>query len=519
MNDPSLHPTPISKYYFLQQLSHTEPQIYYGLLSTHLKETMPIVYTPTVGEGCTRWSQTYIATGGSTAGRGLYIPYTKNKEEIKNHLRTVQHSSIDAIVITDGERILGLGDLGVNGMGIPVGKLALYSGLGGVDPRKCLPITLDSGTNTESYLQPDSSYIGSRRRRVTGEAYTSFVDDVLSSIQEEFGRNTLIQFEDFGNENAFHFLQRYRERGGVNMFNDDIEGTASVVLAGVIAAMRVVGDRSGSAAPKVEEQTFLFLGAGEAGVGIADLISRYIVLEAKREGRDVKLEDARKNIWLVDSKGLIVSDRKNLVEHKLRYAHEWGRNSAVPKKLEDAVDELKPSVLIGVAAQPNTFTPSIIEKMSALNSHPVIFALSNPTSKCECTAEEAYQHSSGAAIFATGSPFDDVIMDGRTYSTGQGNNAYIFPGVGLGSIVAKANKIDDSDFLIAAETLAREVNYEKAKVDGNIYPRLEEVREVSRRIGVEVAKNIIAGGRSDGEANQDEIEQMVDDYMWDFHDF
>jgi len=291
--DPNLHPTSISKYNYLQQLQNADTAMYYGLLATHLKEIMPIVYTPTVGEGCTRWSHTWAATSGASAGRGLYIPITDSSpEQISSLLSSTTKSRIDAIVMTDGERILGLGDLGVNGMGIPVGKLALYSGLGGVNPEHCLPITLDVGTNTQLYLDPNSTYIGLKQTRVRGDEYDQFVDNVITEIKKKWGKNTLIQHEDFGNANAFRLLDRYRSAGNVNLFNDDIEGTASVVLAGVISSMKLIARLDPTAPPPLlSEQTFLFLGAGEAGVGIADLISRYIV---ENSNPKVSIEQARK---------------------------------------------------------------------------------------------------------------------------------------------------------------------------------------------------------------------------------
>lgn len=381
-------------------------------------------------------------------------------------------------MFTDGERILGLGDLGSDGMGIPVGKLALYTALAGVHPRQCLPVTLDMGTNNKEKLQ-DPGYLGLRRPRVEpGPEVDAFVEEFILAAQDAYGPNVLLQFEDFGNGNAFRLLHQWQNRACT--FNDDIQGTASVVLAGMYATVRVTGR-------PLSDHTILFFGAGEAGVGIADLIADAIAEETGKSK-----QEARQNIWLVDSKGLIVKNRSSggLQEHKMPYAHEH-REVAT---LKEAIDALKPTALLGVSTIAKSFDKEVVEKMCSIVDRPVIFALSNPTSKAECTAEECYTWSDGKALYASGSPFEPVTLaDGRTFVPGQGNNSYIFPGVGLGVVATGATRVTDLDMMIAAKSLTKCLTDERLAT-GCLYPPLESIREVSAIIGQAIAEEAWSKG-------------------------
>ncbi|MBN1886437.1 MAG: NAD-dependent malic enzyme, partial [Thermoflexales bacterium] len=370
------------------------------------------------------------------------------------------------IVVTDGERILGLGDLGADGMGIPVGKLSLYTACAGVHPAQCLPVTLDMGTDNERLLN-DPLYIGIRQHRLRGEAYDELVDEFMTAAVELFP-GILIQFEDFANQNAFRLLAKYRD--AVCTFNDDIQGTGSVALAGLYSALRLTGGQLG-------EQTVLFQGAGEAAIGTADLIVAAMVSEG------LSSEQARRRCWLVDSQGLVVASRTGLARHKLPYAHD---HRSLPHVLA-AVQALKPTAIVGVSGQTGAFNQAVLEAMAALNERPIVFAMSNPTSKAECTAEQAYTWTEGRAIFASGSPFAPVQLAGKTYTPGQCNNAYVFPGVGLGAIACQARLVTDEMFFAAAKALASTVS-EADLEQGRVFPPLAAIRQVSAAIAVSVAE-------------------------------
>jgi malate dehydrogenase (oxaloacetate-decarboxylating)(NADP+) len=451
--------TDLDKYMALSALQERNETLFFRILYRHLDEMMPIVYTPTVGEACQKFGHIYQRP------RGLFVSID-DRGRIESVLRNWPVRDVQVIVVTDGARILGLGDLGANGMGIPVGKLALYTACAGIEPRTCLPITLDVGTNNESLLA-DPMYIGLRRHRADGAEYDEFIEEFVAAVQAVFP-NVLLQFEDFANNHAFELLQRYQDR--LCCFNDDIQGTASVALAGILASLRITGMR-------LADHRFLFLGAGEAGIGIADLIVSELV-----DG-GMAADEARKLCWFCDSQGLVVKSRSHLAAHKLPYAHEhaWTDN------LLDAVRALRPTALIGVSGQAQSFTGPIVTAMAELNERPMVFALSNPTSKAECTARQAYTWTSGRAIFASGSPFPAVEIEGRTHVPGQGNNSYIFPGVGLGVIASGATRVTEEMFRAAARTLAKETS--KAELEtGCLYPSLARIRDVSARIACAVAE-------------------------------
>ncbi|XP_031107585.1 NADP-dependent malic enzyme-like [Ipomoea triloba] len=452
---------PIHKYQALMELEERNERLFYKLLIDNVDELLPIVYTPTVGEACQKYGSIFKRP------QGLYISL-KEKGKILEVLKNWPERSIQVIVVTDGERILGLGDLGCQGMGIPVGKLALYTALGGVRPSACLPITIDVGTNNEKLLK-DDYYIGLRQKRTTGQEYYDFLDEFMTAVKQNYGEKVLVQFEDFANHNAFELLAKYGTTHLV--FNDDIQGTASVVLAGLVASLKLLGGA-------LADHTFLFLGAGEAGTGIAELIALEISNKTK-----APVEETRKKIWLVDSKGLIVSSRKGSLQS---FKKPWAHEHEPVNSLLDAVKAIKPTVLIGTSGVGRTFTKEVIETMAANNKRPLIMALSNPTSQSECTAEEAYKWSEGRAVFASGSPFPAVEYNGKLNIPGQANNCYIFPGFGFGLVMSGTIRVHDDMLLAASEALANQVTDEHY-AQGMIYPPFTNIRKISAHIAASVA--------------------------------
>jgi malate dehydrogenase (oxaloacetate-decarboxylating)(NADP+) len=448
---------PLDKFVALNALHDRNEDLFFSILVDHIDEMQPIVYTPIVGLACQKFGQVFQRP------RGMFISI-KDRGNIAKVLRNWPYEA-GIIVVTDGERILGLGDLGAHGMGIPVGKLSLYTACAGIHPRLCLPVTLDVGCNNDE-VRNDPFYVGLRQKRVTGKEYDDFVEEFITAAQEVFP-GVVIQFEDFANHNAFRLLEKYRDR--VCSFNDDIQGTAAVALAGIFSALRITGE-------KITDQRIVFLGAGEAATGIADLIASAMMAQG------MTLAEARKTCWLVDSKGLVVKSRTDLAHHKLNYAHEH----APVGDLLGAVKALKPTAIIGVSAVGGTFTKEVLEEMATLNKRPIVFALSNPTSQAECTAEEAYRHTGGRALFACGSPFDPVTLNGQTFVPRQGNNSYIFPGIGLGAIASKSKVITDEMFMKSAHTLAQLVT-ESDLAQGSLYPALPRIREVSAQIAAATA--------------------------------
>lgn len=460
-------PNDLEKYIYLASLHDRNEVLFYRLVIDNMEEMMPIIYTPTVGLACQLYGEIF------RRARGMFIS-ADDRGKVREILANWPQPDVRAIVVTDGERILGLGDLGSNGMGIPVGKLSLYTACAGVPPETTLPVTIDIGTENTKLLE-DPLYLGLRRRRLRGAEYDELIEEFVAAATETWP-GVLVQFEDFGNQNAFRLLEKYRDR--VCTFNDDIQGTAAVTLAGLFSAMRAInGD--------LRKQTFLFLGAGEAGVGITDLIVSTLV------DLGVPLEQAKRQCWLVDSKGLVVKSRTDLAVHKQRYAHDA---PAAPTLL-GAIEALRPTALIGVSGQASSFPREVIETMGRMNDRPIIFALSNPTANAECTAEEAYRWTNGRAIFASGSPFPQVELNGRRYIPGQANNAYIFPGVALGVIVSRSTRVTDEMFAAAAKTLADLVS-EKALGEGLLFPPLSSIRDVSVKIATAVARIAITRGFS-----------------------
>ena len=471
--------TPLAKYILIEALQDRNEALFYRLIMENPDEMMPIIYTPTVGLACQQFGHIYRRP------RGLFVS-AADRGQIAQVMRNWPHREASMIVVTDGERILGLGDLGANGMGIPIGKLALYTACAGLHPRRCLPVMLDVGTNNESLLN-DPLYLGLRQKRLAGAALDEIVEEFVQASQLVFP-GIVVQFEDFANHNAFRLLARYRDT--VCCFNDDIQGTASVAVAGIFSALRITRR-------KMTGQTFLCLGAGEAATGISDLLVSAMVDEGMAE------PDARRRCWMVDSKGLVVASRSGLAEHKKAYAHDH----APVSDFLGAVKALKPTAIIGVGATPGMFTREVIEEMSRLNERPIVFALSNPTSKAECTAEQAYAWSGGKALFASGSPFDPVTLDGRRYVPRQGNNSYIFPGVGLGVVAVRSTRVTDEMFMAAARTLAASVG-EDDLAQGSLYPPLNRVRDVSAHIATSVAEVAFRNGLAGIERPDDVLEYI-----------
>jgi malate dehydrogenase (oxaloacetate-decarboxylating)(NADP+) len=451
-------PTPLEKYIDLASLHDRNEALFFRMLIDYPDEMLPIVYTPTVGLACQQYGHIFQRP------RGIFVS-ARDRGRVRDVLANWPRRDVAIIVVTDGERILGLGDLGANGMGIPVGKLALYSACAGVHPNLCLPVLLDVGTNNPE-LRGDPLYLGLQEPRLTGEAYDDLVEEFVTAAVELFP-GVVIQFEDFANQHAFRLLEKYRDR--IATFNDDIQGTAAVTLAGIISALRVTGGR-------LTEQTLLFQGAGEAATGIANLTVSAMVAQG------LSPDAARRRCWLVDSRGLVTAGRGDLAHHKKPFAHE---HAPVPDLL-GAVRAIRPSAIIGVAAVGGAFTDEVLAEMGRINERPIVFALSNPTSKSECTARAAYTATKGRALFACGSPFDPVSIDGKRLVPRQGNNSYIFPGVGLGAIVARTSRVTDEMFMAAARTLASLVDSADL-AQGSLYPALTRAREVSEHIATAVA--------------------------------
>jgi malate dehydrogenase (oxaloacetate-decarboxylating)(NADP+) len=456
---------PINKYIYLSNLLETNETLYFNLIMNDPAKFLPLVYTPTVGEACEKFG--HIARNI----RGLFITINQ-KDQIKEILKNWRQEDVRFTVVTDGGRILGLGDLGIYGLGIPIGKLALYTGCAGVPAQYTLPIVLDVGTNNEEFLN-DPLYPGLKHKRIVGKAYDDFIEAFVVAMYEVFPK-LCIQWEDFNGVNAIRILNKYRDK--YCTYNDDIQGTAAIATAGFISISRLLKR------PFVE-QKFLFLGAGAAAFGIADLLVQKFQMDG------LSREEALKHIWMFDVNGLLVNSRNDLADHQKPFAH----NSDFTNDFAAAVLQVKPTAIIGVSTVGGAFNQQVIENMSLLNERPIIFPYSNPTSHSECTAEQAYTWSKGKAIFASGSPFAPVVYEGKTFTPGQGNNVFIFPAMGLAIYATEAKRVTDEMFIIAAEAVAEQVS-EADFENGIIYPRVKDILKVSEKVAQKITAYIFKNG-------------------------
>jgi malate dehydrogenase (oxaloacetate-decarboxylating) len=484
----------IEKFIYLMSLQDRNETLFYRLVLEHIDEMMPIVYTPVVGEACQKYSHLY------RRGRGAYVAY-EQRDHIESILTNAGIPDPSVIVVTDGERILGLGDQGAGGMGIPVGKLCLYTLCAGVSPYSTLPITLDVGTDNHERLS-DPLYLGMRHERVRGEAYQQFIDAFVAAVQKIFPR-VVLQWEDFLKGNALHQLARFRDQ--LCTFNDDIQGTAAVVLSGLYGALRITGQR-------MRDQRVVFAGAGASAQGISDLL----VAAFMEDG--LSREEAIRRIWTTDSRGLVTGDRPQLESFKATYARPVEEVAGYACKdpsrvtLLETVENARPTLLIGTSATPGTFDEAVVKAMSRLNARPIVFPLSNPTSKTECTPEDALRWSEGRAIVATGSPFPPVTYGGKSHRIGQCNNAFIFPGVGLGLTISRARHVSDGMFLEAAKALAAQVRPEDI-ADNAVYPELSRIRDCSFAVACATIRRAVAEGHADPEVLE-HLEKTVEQAMW-----
>jgi malate dehydrogenase (oxaloacetate-decarboxylating) len=488
--------TPIGKYEFLLGLSSRNELLFYQVIQRFASEMLPIIYTPTVGEAALRYSRIFFHH------RGLYLSYPL-KDKMDSLFQNYPQKEIDVIVVTDGERVLGLGDQGIGGMTIPVGKLSLYTLFGGVHPAKTLPILLDVGTNNEELLN-DPLYIGWRHKRLQGEEYDAFISEFIARVKKQYP-NALLQWEDFGKNNARRLLDLYKDQ--LLSFNDDIQGTASVALAAILGALNVSGQ-------KLVDQKIAILGGGSAGTGIADTLVNALVDEG------LSPQEAASSIYIVDREGLIHFNSAHVTEGQRPYIQsqaaikDWQIRNPEHISLYDVVYNAHPTILIGVSAQAGAFTKEVIEEMMRRTERPIVLPLSNPTSKAECTPDELIEWTEGKAIIATGSPFKPVLFQGRVYHVGQCNNIYIFPGIGLGALASGARKVTDGMFLAAARTLASH-SPAMQDVTASLFPPIEQVRGVTREIALAVGKKAIEEGVARVELA--DLEKAIEARMWEPH--
>ena len=487
----------LERYVFLTALQDRNETLFYRLLQEHVTEMTPIIYTPTVGDGCRQYSHVFRRP------RGLYISYP-HRDEIASILDNAPLENVEVIVVTDGERILGLGDLGVGGMGIPIGKLSLYTLCAGIHPSTTLPILLDVGTDNKELLD-DPIYLGWRHERVRGDEYDAFIEAFVEAVRFKFP-TVLLQWEDFSKNNASRLLERYRDR--LCTFNDDIQGTGAVTAAGLLAAMRLMESSLG-------QQRIVILGAGSSAVGICDQLTAAMIYAGYSK------ETARQALWLVDSKGLVHTGRGKLEPSKQRYAQafervaDWETLSPNSYEFFDVIKNVRPTILIGTSAQAGAFSETIVREMAKHVERPVIFPLSNPTSKSEATPADLIKWTEGRAIIATGSPFPAENYAGRQIRFGQCNNAFVFPGVGLGVIATGAIRVTDAMFVVAARVLS-EFSPALSDPDAPLYPPLEQVREISRQVAIAVGTEAVRSGLAQP-CGAEAIERKVAERMWSPH--
>lgn len=483
----------INKHIYLRNIQDTNETLFYHLIENHLSEMMPIIYTPTVGEACQRFSDIY------RRHRGIFISYP-DRQHIDDILHNVNKKNVKVIVITDGERILGLGDQGIGGMGIPIGKLALYTACGGISPAYTLPITIDVGTNNQQLLN-DPIYMGWRQPRISGDEYYAFVDEVIMAIKRRWP-TALIQFEDFAQKNAMPLLEKYRNQ--ICCFNDDIQGTAAVSVGSLIAASRAAGKQ-------LKDQKVAFLGAGSAGCGIAEQIVAQMVAEGLTDAQ------ARSQIYMVDRFGLLTENQPNLLNFQSRLVQKidavshWG-NAEEAISLFDVVKNAKPTVLIGVSGQPGLFTEEVIRTLAENCERPIVLPLSNPTSRVEAVPADIIEWTKGKALIATGSPFAPVNYQGKTYNISQCNNSYIFPGIGLGVIAVQATRVTDHMLMAASNALA-DCSPKLQDIEADLLPDLNELHQVSRIIAFKVAQAAIEDGVAPA-IHEDILRQRLEDNFW-----
>lgn len=478
-------PTALERHIYLRALQDTNEVLFYRLLLEHLEEMMPVVYTPVVAEGCARFSHIYRRP------RGLFLSYPM-RARMRELLRNRPFKEVDIIVVTDGERILGIGDQGVGGLGIPIGKLTLYSLVAGIHPERSLPIVLDVGTN-DPRLLADPEYLGWRHERITGTDYEEFIESFVAAVQTELP-DTCVQWEDFATQHARPILERYRHR--LLSFNDDIQGTAAVALGAILAAVTATGG-------KLASQRLVFLGAGSAGIGVADYLRAALVAAGLSEA------EARSRFWLVDKDGLLHDGRTDLSPEQLVYAQplahcsDWPRSQAGQIGLAEVVAKVRPTILIGLSTVPGAFDESLVRRMASAVERPIIFPLSNPTERAEARPEDLLRWTEGRALVATGSPFAPVVWQGRQVPISQCNNVYIFPAVGLGVVAARARRVSDGMLLAAARALAA---CSPATRDpyAAILPPLTAIREVT----IEVAVAVGAAAQAEGLAPPSTREQL-----------